>query len=157
MSFLSKATQRNQDDPLLVSVPWLLHSLGWDRESIPGCWWPLSVFICVIQSAAFPYIHLIVKYRNNRSFVLQSRAGRVRMLTIAGGVLRHTHSTQKCIPNSPWAVKTLLTWQILVHFCISKEAGVLPLPCTLLPKWVINKNPRCLFQCVENISLPIIY
>lgn len=43
------------------------------------------------------------------------------------------------------AVKTLVTWQNLAHFCISREAEIILLPWTPLSQWVINKILRCLF------------
>lgn len=81
MSFLSKATQRNRDDPTLVSVPWLLPS--------PGCPWvrkraflgavdlSLCLYLCYkhsrhIHSVSFPYIHLTVKYMYMWGLILQS-------------------------------------------------------------------------------------
>lgn len=55
------------------------------------------------------------------------------------------------------AVKILLSWQILVHFRISKEAEIILLPYTPLSQWVINKISRHLFQSVENVALPVKY
>ena len=44
-------------------------------------------------------------------------------------------------------------------FCISKEAELILLPCTVLSPWdiLINKILSCLFQFVKNVSLPVKY